>query len=70
MMRPVWVWWLLGGLVVGASLGVVLAGMLASAGREDDRMAERERMLSLLRTHHHDRLGECPYCPPEWADLR
>lgn len=65
-----WWFWLGLGLVGGACAGVILAGLLASAGREDDRMAVEQRMLDLLRTHHHDRLGECPYCPPEWADLR
>jgi hypothetical protein len=70
MIEPMWYVWLPVGLVLGAGVGVLVAGLMASAGREDDRMMERERMLGLLRQHHHDRLGACPYCPHEWSELR
>jgi hypothetical protein len=66
----VWYAWLGLGLVVGACVGVVIAGLLGSAGREDDRMETETRMLDLIRRHHHDRVGRCPYCPPAWSDLR
>jgi hypothetical protein len=58
------------GLLLGACLGVLVAGLLASAGREDERMEVEGRMLELLKTHHHERIGPCPVCPPEWENVR